>query len=97
MKTYKTLLLVSTLTISTLSVANFLGFIDQKVPNAMVGGCTAGSLGPAYSTSLCNNDGTYKDNVKHIVHHHVFHSRYPRLFSPAHANFPISARNLTNR
>ena len=100
MKIYKTLWLVSTLTIPALSGANFLGFVDQKAPNAIVGGCTAGSLGPAYSTSLCNNDGTYKDDIKHVVHHHVFHwPSHPIVWgaNPAHVNFPISARNLTNR
>lgn len=68
----KKIIFLGFLSLPTISLANFFNASDFNTNN-MIGGCTQGSLGPAYSSSICNNDGTYKDDVKHVVHHHIWH------------------------
>jgi hypothetical protein len=76
-------LFILLLSMSSISSAYSIGENKNRVvPMPIIGGCTPGSLGPAYSTSICNSDGTYKDDVKHTIHHHVFHF----LHFPMHSN-----------
>lgn len=71
----KKIVFIAFLITTNLSLANFFSannLTQASGSNKMIGGCTQGSLGPAYSSSICNNDGTYKSDVKHVVHHHIW-------------------------
>lgn len=67
MNKIKSIFFISFLAVSSVSLAGHKGvqglnFIPSA-HDAIVGGCTLGSLGPAYSHALCNSDGTYKKNA----------------------------------
>mgnify|MGYP006105258811 CR=1 FL=1 len=67
MNKIKSIFFISFLAISSATLADHKGLQGLKfIPSAhdaIVGGCTLGSLGPAYSHALCNSDGSYNENA----------------------------------